>query len=648
MQSSHKKTGKRTVWNGVVREDGKSLSIPYGWKKPRKVFVNSMSDLFHEMVSEEFILSVWQVMRETPRHSYQILTKRPDRMANLILGKVQDVLPNVWLGTSVENSQVVGRIESLRTVPAAIRFISFEPLIGPVGTVNLYGIRWAIVGGESGRLARPIREEWVDEIYSQCIDSRTAFFFKQWGTWGRDNRKRSKKANGREYRGRTWDEMPTVAPPGSSNTLGKERDRRTVVNKYFDWSNGIELEEHSRRKHKILREYFPKYLKVRCGRPQQQSFRLAIVDGFSGGGRYACGTPGSPLIFIEELKRTIEALNGDRSARGFSPIEVECLMIYNDINPDAVDLLKKHVTPLLLEIERTAPAIHVRAKYFCDQFEVAYRKIKEILTDGRYRNVMFNLDQSGHSHVDRSTIVDIMQSYPSAEIFYTFMIKSLMAFLQKTEPDRLQAQLGYLGLANGDLEVLDSVMNSRMWLGTAEKIVFKAFQDCARFVSPFAINNPNGWRYWLIHFGNNYRARQVYNDVLHDNSSMQAHFGRSGLHMLWYDPSHDEGSLYLFDPAGRELTKSQLMDDIPRLVSQAGDRIAVSDFYEGIYNITPAHTDDVHIAMIDHPDLVVVTEHGGARRKANTITVRDVLKRKTQRSFFPQFSLRNLEAEGNS
>ena len=204
------KTGKRTMWNGVVREDGKSLSIPYSWKKPRKVFVNSMSDLFHENVSEEFILSVWQVMRETPRHSYQILTKRPDRMANLILYKVQDILPNVWLGTSVENSEVVGRIERLRTVPAAIRFISFEPLIGPVGTVNLDGIRWAIVGGESGRLARPIREEWVDEIFNQCINSRTAFFFKQWGTWGRDNRKRSKKANGREYRGRTWDEMPTV------------------------------------------------------------------------------------------------------------------------------------------------------------------------------------------------------------------------------------------------------------------------------------------------------------------------------------------------------------------------------------------------------------------------------------------------------
>ena len=414
-----------------------------------------------------------------------------------------------------------------------------------------------------------------------------------------------------------------------------------MVNKYFDWSNGIRLEEHSRRKHRILREYFPKYLKVRCARPQQRRFRIAIVDGFCGGGRYSCGTLGSPLIFIEELKRTVEALNVERVARNFSPIEVECLLICNDINPAAVDLLKKHVAPLLIEIRRTVPAVHVNTIFLCDQFEVAYREIKKILTDGRYRNVMFNLDQSGHRHVDRSTIVDIMHSYPSAEIFYTFVIEALLAFLQKTEPDRLRNQLRYLGLANGELEVLNGLMNSRRWLGTAERIVFQAFRNCASFVSPFAINNPDGWRYWLIHFGNNYRARQVYNDVLHGNSSMQAHFGRSGLHMLSYDPSHNEGSLYLFDLDGRKLTKSQLMDDIPRLVSQADDRVLVSDFYENIYNITPAHTDDVHLAMIDHPDLEVVTEHGGVRRKANTITVRDVLKRKAQRSFFPQFWLRD-------
>jgi len=203
-----RKTAKRAVWNGLVREDREALSIPRRWRKPRKIFVNSMSDLFHETVSDEFILEVWQVMRETPHHNYQILTKRPERMAELVAGRIGEVLPNVWLGASIENMEVVARIEHLRATPASIRFISFEPLIGAVGAINLADIHWAIVGGESGRSARLIREEWIDEIYSQCLSASTAFFFKQWGTWGKDNKKRSKKANGREYRGRTWDEMP--------------------------------------------------------------------------------------------------------------------------------------------------------------------------------------------------------------------------------------------------------------------------------------------------------------------------------------------------------------------------------------------------------------------------------------------------------
>lgn len=206
-----RRSGKRSIWNGSVREDAGALAIPYRWKKPRKIFVNSMSDLFHEGVSDGFILDVWRVMRETPRHNYQILTKRPERMAEVVSSLIGEVLPNVWLGTSVEDAAVVTRIEHLRRAPAAIRFISFEPLIGPVGRVDLSGIHWAIVGGESGRLARLIREGWIDEVYYQCLTYHTAFFFKQWGTWGKDNKRRSKKANGREYRGTTWDNMPSAA-----------------------------------------------------------------------------------------------------------------------------------------------------------------------------------------------------------------------------------------------------------------------------------------------------------------------------------------------------------------------------------------------------------------------------------------------------
>lgn len=210
-QGSTRKNGKRVVWSGVVREDVDSLEIPYRWRKPRKIFVNSMSDLFHKDVSDEFVARVWQVMRETPHHNYQILTKRPVAMQRFVTTKIRDVLPNVWLGTSVEDAKVTHRIDSLRETPAAIRFVSFEPLIGSIGDVDLSEIHWTIVGGESGARARPMKEQWVDEIYDRSHQAGAVFFFKQWGTWGKDNKKRSKKANGRDYRGRHWDGMPSIA-----------------------------------------------------------------------------------------------------------------------------------------------------------------------------------------------------------------------------------------------------------------------------------------------------------------------------------------------------------------------------------------------------------------------------------------------------
>ena len=211
-----RRSGNRTIWNNTVRLDESALNIPLKWRKPRNIFVNSMSDLFHEKVTGEFILKVWDIMSRTPHHNYQILTKRPDRMAKFVANKIKKTLPNVWLGTSIENSDVSFRIEEIQAVPAAVRFISFEPLIGSIGRVNFENIHWAIVGGESGPSARPIREEWIDEIYQLCLEHGTAFFFKQWGAWGKDNKKRSKKANGRQYLGQTWDEMPTTVEQPSS------------------------------------------------------------------------------------------------------------------------------------------------------------------------------------------------------------------------------------------------------------------------------------------------------------------------------------------------------------------------------------------------------------------------------------------------
>jgi len=204
-----RRSAGRSVWTGKVRPDAASLTAPLKWSKPRMVFVNSMSDLFHEGVPETFIREVWQVMAKADHHTYQILTKRPDRMASVVAGLPK--LANVWLGTSVENSDHLFRLDQLRKAPAAVRFVSFEPLLTSVANANLRKIDWAIVGGESGPKARVMEPIWVDEIERLCRRYGTAFFFKQWGG-------KNKKAAGRELRGVTFDEMPSghtscVRPP---------------------------------------------------------------------------------------------------------------------------------------------------------------------------------------------------------------------------------------------------------------------------------------------------------------------------------------------------------------------------------------------------------------------------------------------------
>ncbi|HML01257.1 MAG TPA: phage Gp37/Gp68 family protein [Acidimicrobiales bacterium] len=176
------------------------LDLPKRWVAPRTVFVNSMSDLFHEEVPVDFIQQVFDVMVETPQHTYQILTKRAKRLA-----KVSPVLPwpaNVWMGVSIETDRYAFRASHLRHVPAAVRFLSIEPMLGPVPSLDLTDIHWVIAGGESGPRARPINRSWLLDLQRQCASSGIAFFFKQWGG-------RTPKAGGREIDGQTWDEMPS-------------------------------------------------------------------------------------------------------------------------------------------------------------------------------------------------------------------------------------------------------------------------------------------------------------------------------------------------------------------------------------------------------------------------------------------------------
>lgn len=179
------------------------ITLPLKWRQPRRIFVNSMSDLFHEDIPEAFIRSVFDVMVQADWHIFQILTKRSTRLASV--ARHLPWPPNVWQGVSVENTRYVSRIDHLKQVPAAVRFLSLEPLLGPLPDLSLTGIHWVIVGGESGPIHRQIDPSWVRDIRDQCLVASVAFFFKQWGG-------RTPGAGGRLLDGRTWDEMPALVP----------------------------------------------------------------------------------------------------------------------------------------------------------------------------------------------------------------------------------------------------------------------------------------------------------------------------------------------------------------------------------------------------------------------------------------------------
>jgi protein gp37 len=192
-------SGGRPKWNGQINLDWKNVELPKRWHFPRTIFVNSMSDLFHDAIPERFILNVFKTMIETPQHTYQILTKRAER-----LDELADKLPwpkNVWMGVSVESTEYQWRVDHLRNTSAAIKFLSLEPLLGPMDELDFHGIDWAIVGGESGPNARPIEVDWVRSIRDRCNAAGIAFHFKQWGGT-------NKKQSGRVLDGKTWDELP--------------------------------------------------------------------------------------------------------------------------------------------------------------------------------------------------------------------------------------------------------------------------------------------------------------------------------------------------------------------------------------------------------------------------------------------------------
>jgi len=212
-----KTTANGPRWRGVLRVVDSVLEAPLHWAKPRMIFVNSMSDLFHEKVPLSFLISVFDTIKKAEWHTFQILTKRADRLREV--AHLLEWPRNLWMGVSIESNEYVHRADDLRAVNASVRFLSLEPLLGPLPDLHLEGIHWAIVGGESGPGARPMAKEWVRDLRDRCRGEGIPFFFKQWGGV-------RKKIAGREIDGRTWDEFP---PSKSAVTVAQSRTEKGVM-----------------------------------------------------------------------------------------------------------------------------------------------------------------------------------------------------------------------------------------------------------------------------------------------------------------------------------------------------------------------------------------------------------------------------------
>jgi three-Cys-motif partner protein len=273
------------------------LDYPLKWKRPRVIFVNSMSDIFHEDIPVDYVERIFEVMNEAKHHTFQVLTKRHERMAEL--APRLDWPPNVWMGVSIENKRWVCRADHLRHVPAAVRFISAEPLLGPLTGLDLTDIHWLIAGGESGPRHRPADAEWFRELREQCLQSGVAFFFKQWGG-------PRAKSGGRLLDGREWNEMPQVTYAANGNRTNGYRKKmprsRDLPDSHPDkWV----YTEHTRAKHEILRRYLGAWFSILGQSPGTD--RLVIMDGFAGKGQYRDGEPGSPKIIFDRAVEVVEA-----------------------------------------------------------------------------------------------------------------------------------------------------------------------------------------------------------------------------------------------------------------------------------------------------------------------------------------------------
>jgi len=374
---------------------------------------------------------------------------------------------------------------------------------------------------------------------------------------------------------------------------------------------------------------------VKCT-PLNRKFKIAIVDGLAGGGSYKCGTSGSPLVFLEELSRFIEETTLWRKDQNLPELEIECLFIVNDTSPEA----RERLYPLLTswELQNAGQSrLSVSIIRMEKAFSEAYPEIKARIQTDRHSNVLFNLDPCGYTQVGFEIIQDIMCSFKSPEVFYTFMIGALFNYASWKNPQKTQNLIRDFGVQQEVFFEDQSFRTKDEWLGAVERILHTELRTVANFVSPFAINQERnqGYNYWLLHFSKSHRAREVYNDVLHQNAGGQAHFGKSGLKMLEYTANETGVRKFDFGADFRTESKFALHTDLPAIIHEFGDVIPIELLKASIYNDTAVHPEELSAVMIENQDIEVLTPAGSKRRVATAIKDTDLVRVTTQKHLFP-------------
>lgn len=457
------------------------LDYPLKWKKPRVIFVNSMSDLFHERIPDDYVAEVFDVMAEADHHVYQILTKRHERLADLAPS-----LPwpeHIWMGVSIENRRFVHRADYLREVPAAVRFISAEPLLGILEGLDLTDIHWLIAGGESGPRHRSVKPEWVRYLRDLCQEEDVRFFFKQWGGV-------RSKAGGRDLDGREWNEMPdhnldmTPAPTGP-----KMPKRKPDIPDGSDekWN----YPEHTAAKHEILRRYLGAWLSI-LGRGNR-GFRhpqLFLLDGFAGRGRYMEGQPGSPAIMFERAKQVADdGLVENVLIRCSEPDNTN----FGHLQEVCEGLIHEKVT-----VKPTQETFEEIAQRF-----IAYAK-----TQNPPPPTFVMIDPYGIKGVELQTLRELLK-FDRLEILLTFMVRDPARFLEANYDEALTALFG------GDSwrECADDANRPECLMRKFNEVITK---DAATYALPYKVHEDEKQvvLYYLVHLTNKDLGMRVMKEAM--------------------------------------------------------------------------------------------------------------------------------------